>query len=164
MPWQTMMSDHTPTLRDLRKFVLTQPVLDYAALSPGAKASAAVRENGEELNLTPDQKVTVRLTGSVALNDRKSSPASPTGRLLRRFCLLCLFLIILYLALRSFRLILPILLTLGVGLIATTAFAMAAVGSLNLISVAFAVMFVGIAVDFGIQFGVRYRPASPRTR
>ena len=32
-----------------------------------------------------------------------------------------------------------------------------AVGSLNLISVAFAVMFIGIAVDFGIQFGVRYR-------
>ena len=30
------------------------------------------------------------------------------------------------------------------------------VGALNLISVAFAVLFVGIGVDFGIQFGVRY--------
>ena len=31
------------------------------------------------------------------------------------------------------------------------------VGALNLISVAFAVLFVGIGVDFGIQFCVRYR-------
>jgi len=31
------------------------------------------------------------------------------------------------------------------------------VGALNLISVAFAVLFVGIGVDFGIQFAVRYR-------
>src|SRR5262249_37644900 len=31
------------------------------------------------------------------------------------------------------------------------------VGALNLISVAFAVLFVGLGVDFGIQFCVRYR-------
>ena len=31
------------------------------------------------------------------------------------------------------------------------------VGSLNPISIAFAVLFVGIGIDFGIQFGVRYR-------
>jgi hopanoid biosynthesis associated RND transporter like protein HpnN len=47
--------------------------------------------------------------------------------------------------------------TLVAGLIWTSAFAAATVGSLNLISVAFAVMFVGIAVDFGIQVSVRYR-------
>ena len=31
------------------------------------------------------------------------------------------------------------------------------VGTLNLISVYFAVLFVGLGVDFGIQFSVRYR-------
>ena len=31
------------------------------------------------------------------------------------------------------------------------------VGALNMISVAFAVLFVGIGVDFAIQFSVRYR-------
>ena len=31
------------------------------------------------------------------------------------------------------------------------------VGALNLISVYFAVLFVGLGVDFGIQFSVRYR-------
>ncbi len=34
---------------------------------------------------------------------------------------------------------------------------MALVGALNLISVAFAVLFIGLGVDFGIQFSVRYR-------
>ena len=65
--------------------------------------------------------------------------------------------VILFLALRSWRVILAILATLLVGLAATAAFAAVAVGSLNLISVAFAVLFIGIAVDFGIQFSVRYR-------
>ncbi len=36
-------------------------------------------------------------------------------------------------------------------------FAAAAVGTLNLVSVGFGVLFVGIAVDFAIQFSVRYR-------
>jgi len=50
-----------------------------------------------------------------------------------------------------------ILLTLGFGLLLTVLFASLAVGTLNLVSVGFGVMFVGIAVDFAIQFSVRYR-------
>jgi hopanoid biosynthesis associated RND transporter like protein HpnN len=63
----------------------------------------------------------------------------------------------LYLAVRTWRLILPILMTLGLGLMLTVLFATVAVGTLNLVSVGFGVMFVGIAVDFAIQFAVRYR-------
>jgi hypothetical protein len=43
------------------------------------------------------------------------------------------------------------------GLVLTGGFAALAIGSLNLISVAFGVLFVGLAVDFSIQFSVRYR-------
>ena len=63
----------------------------------------------------------------------------------------------LYLAVRTWRLIVPILLTLALGLTLTVMFAALAVGTLNLVSVGFGVMFVGIAVDFAIQFAVRYR-------
>ena len=63
----------------------------------------------------------------------------------------------LFLALGSWRLILPVVSTLILGLALTTGFAAAAVGTLNLISVAFAILFVGIAVDFAIQFAVRFR-------
>ena len=47
--------------------------------------------------------------------------------------------------------------SLMVGLAATAALGLAMVGSFNLISIAFFVLFVGLGVDFGIQFSVRYR-------
>ena len=65
----------------------------------------------------------------------------------------------LMLAVRSWRLILPILGTLSLGLMFTLLFASVAIGTLNLVSVGFGVLFVGIAVDFAIQFSVRYREA-----
>ena len=156
LPFRSMVSDKQPTLRDIRKVILTQPVLDYEALSPGEKASAAIRQIAAENKLTAEHGVHVRLTGSVALNDEEFASVAD-GATTATILSITSVLVILFLALRSARLILPILLTLTAGLIATTAFAMATIGSLNLISVAFAVMFVGIAVDFGIQFGVRYR-------
>ena len=63
----------------------------------------------------------------------------------------------LFLAVRTWRLIVPILGTLALGLMLTLLFATLAVGTLNLVSVGFGVLFVGIAVDFAIQFSVRYR-------
>jgi len=156
LAWQSMSSVQKPSLRDLRKFILTKPVLDYTALEPGVASSNALRAVARDLHLTPDQGVRVRLTGPVALNDEEfASVASGTG--FATILSVVLVLVILLLALRSLRIVIPILITLLVGLVATTAFALVSIGSLNLISVAFAVMFIGIAVDFGIQFGVRYR-------
>src|SRR6185312_17476236 len=68
-----------------------------------------------------------------------------------------LLLLWLFLGLRSARIVVAIIVTLLVGLVACADFAVLAVGALNPISVAFAVLFVGIAVDFGIQFSLRYR-------
>src|SRR6185436_20592581 len=66
-------------------------------------------------------------------------------------------LLILWFALRSKRVVLAVLISLFVGFAITAALGLAMVGALNLISVAFAVLFVGIGVDFGIQVAVRYR-------
>ena len=49
------------------------------------------------------------------------------------------------------------LISIFVGLAITAAAGLWMVGALNPISIAFAVLFVGIGVDFGIQFAVRYR-------
>ena len=156
LEWQSMAPDKKAGLRELRKFILVKPVLDYTALQPGEAASTTVRKLANELQLTSDKGVTVRLTGPVALNDDEfASVANGTG-----FATIlsgALVFILLLMAMKSLRIVLPIIATLVAGLVATTAFALAAIGSLNLISVAFAVMFIGIAVDFGIQFGIRYR-------
>lgn len=154
--WQTMLTGRTPGPLELRRFILVQPVLDYDALQPGARSSDAIRAAARELNLTPENGVRVRLTGSVPLSDDEfATVAQGTG--LATVASIVLVSIILYLALRSGRLILAVLTTLASGLTATAAFAAATVGALNMISVAFAVLFVGIAVDFGIQFCMRYR-------
>ena len=50
-----------------------------------------------------------------------------------------------------------VLISLFVGFAVTAALGLALVGALNPISMAFAVLFVGIGVDFGIQVAVRYR-------
>ena len=49
-----------------------------------------------------------------------------------------------------------ILITLVVGLVGCAAFAIRVIGPFNPVSIAFAPLFIGIAIDFGIQFSVRY--------
>ncbi|MFZ0693242.1 MAG: MMPL family transporter [Alphaproteobacteria bacterium] len=58
--------------------------------------------------------------------------------------------------LRSTRLVAAILVTLVIGLAWAATFAAVAIGHLNLVSVTFAVRFIGVGVDFGIQFCLRY--------
>src|SRR5437868_13261551 len=60
-------------------------------------------------------------------------------------------------ALHSAKIIYAACVNLFIGLSITAAAGLAMVGSLNLLSVAFAVLFIGLGVDFGIQFSVRYR-------
>src|SRR5688572_535462 len=140
--------------RELRKLILAQPKRDFQALQPGAKATAAVRDMVRELNLAPEG-VTVRLTGQVPLNDEEfGTVAEGMGWAL--FLSIVLVLGLLFAALRSVKLIVACFVTLIVGLIWTFGFTTLAIGSLNLVSIAFAVMFIGLSIDFGIQFGVRY--------
>jgi hopanoid biosynthesis associated RND transporter like protein HpnN len=55
------------------------------------------------------------------------------------------------------RLVAASLLTLIAGLIWTAGLAAVVVGDLNLISIAFAVLFLGLGIDFCIHFALRYR-------
>ncbi|HEV2301019.1 MAG TPA: MMPL family transporter [Stellaceae bacterium] len=156
LSWQRMITGKAPEPRDLRRFVLTRPALDFTALEPGGRARAEVRHLARTLGLTPAAGVRVRMTGPVALDDQQFSDLK-NGALGSTLLSLALVCAILFLALRSAKLVGAILLTLAVGLVLTAAFAAAAIGSLNLISIAFAVLFVGLATDFAIQFSIRYR-------
>jgi hopanoid biosynthesis associated RND transporter like protein HpnN len=156
LSWQSTLTGRKPSKSDLRRFIEAKPVLDYASLTPGAKATDFIRKAVNDLGLTPANGVQVMLTGDVPLNDEQFATVS-RGLGLSMTVAIVLVALLLYGALRSVRMALAILATLAVGLLATAAFAAAAVGTLNLISVAFAILFVGIAVDFGVQFSVRYR-------
>ena len=156
LSWQTLLSGRNADPRELRHFILVQPVLDYNALQPGERATRVIIAQAKSLGLTPDRGVRVRITGEVALSDAQLSSLSEgaTFSAVLSLGLLCLWLM---LGLQSLRLVGAILATLIIGLVITGGFAGLAVQALNPISVAFAVLFVGIAVDFGIQFSVRYR-------
>jgi hopanoid biosynthesis associated RND transporter like protein HpnN len=156
LSWQTLMTGRKPEPLELRRFILTQPKLDYSDVEPGAPATAAIHAAAQQLGLTPQNGVRVRVTGPVALSDAEFATLTNGAAFSTTLSvgLLCLWLM---LALRSLRLFLAIITTLIVGLVACGYFAVSVVGPLNPISVAFAVLFVGIAVDFGIQFSVRFR-------
>jgi uncharacterized protein len=156
LSWGEVLTGTKPDSHDLRKFVLAQPVLDYSALEPGRKATDEIRRITAELGLTAQSGVRVRITGDVALNDDQFA-ALQQGALRSTLLSVGSVLVILLLGLRSPRLVIAILATVIAGLVLTGAFAALAIGSLNLISIAFGVLFVGLAVDFSIQFSIRYR-------
>jgi len=156
LSWQTMLTGRQPGPMELRRFVLTQPVLNFEELDRAARAKELVRQTVAELNLTPERGVRVRVTGSAAVESDELQTLAD-GAALSMTLSFTLVTALLVLGLRSSRLIVPIVITMIVGLILTAAFAAATVHTLNPISVAFAVLFMGMAVDFGIQFATRYR-------
>ena len=158
LSWQRLLSGPLTSLAGPYRFVLAKPVLDYGDIQPGAAATAAVREQAAKLPFVHDGTARVRITGSVALDDDEfaSVEQGMVGGLVGS---LFVMVGLLFLALGTWRVIVPVVLTLLLGLILTAAFAALAVGTLDLVSVAFAVLFVGLAVDFGIQFSARFREA-----
>jgi hopanoid biosynthesis associated RND transporter like protein HpnN len=156
LSWEEMLAGKLADQAGRYRFVLIKPVLDYGALEPGGAATEVVRQEAAGISWVRDHQAQVRLTGSVVLDDQEFATVAKgaVAGLIGSFLLVVLWL---YLAVRNWRLIVPIISTLVLGLLLTTGFAAVVIGTLNLISVAFAILFVGIAVDFAIQFTVRLR-------
>ena len=159
LSWQDLLGGSLAAKAGRFRFVLVQPKLDYSSIAPGGGATAAIRQAAAVLPFVRSGDARVRITGSVALSDEEFASVAK-GALKGLIGSFLLVLLWLFLALQSWRLIVPVAATLVLGLVLTTTFAAIAVGTLNLISVAFAILFVGIAVDFAIQFTVRLREFS----
>ncbi len=124
--------------------------------SPAQGASKAIRDTAASLHLDSRYGASVRLTGEQPLADEEFASVKD-GAVLNGIGTFVVVLVILRLALRSGRMIAAVFITLFVGLAITAALGLMMVGALNMISVAFMVLFVGLGVDFGVQFGVKYR-------
>jgi uncharacterized protein len=152
--WRTLVTGDSPDLRDTRRVILVQPEMDYGQLRPGQRASDAIRATARSLDLDPAHGVTVRLTGQVPLADEEFGSLADDAGLITA-AMSAALLGILWLAVRSTRITIAILCTTLIGLVMTAAIGLLAVGRFNLISVAFIPLFVGLGVDFSIQFSVR---------
>ncbi len=137
-------------------FVLIHPKLDHGTLEPGGAATAAFVKIADALPDLRAGRASVNYTGQIPLADEQFASLTQ-GLVAGGVISLVLIALWLFLALRSWRLIVPILATLVLGLVLTISFAALAIGVMNLISVAFAILFIGLAVDFAIQFCVRLR-------
>jgi hopanoid biosynthesis associated RND transporter like protein HpnN len=154
--WRELVSDKPLTDTDRRAFIEFKPKLDYNALEPGKDATDAIRQAATELNFADQYKARVRLTGPVPIANEEYSTVQE-GAILNGIVTVLIVLVILWMALHSAKIIFAVFVNLFIGLSLTTAVGLMMVGQLNLLSIAFAVLFVGLGVDFGIQFSVRYR-------
>lgn len=156
MSWRELLAEEDPGPADRRRFIIVKPVLDYGTLSPGAAAIGELRQLADALDIDPAHGLRMRLTGSAALDYEELRSVQIAGRT-ALYLSLTLVAVLLLLGLRSIRLVAATAVTLVMGLVWSAAFAAATIGHLNLLSVAFAVLFVGLGIDFGIHFALRYR-------
>ena len=154
--WRELVSDKPLGDSDKRAFIEFKPKVDYNALEPGKEATDAIRQAAKELNFAGEYGARVRLTGPIPIANEEYATVQD-GAIVNGIGTVVIVLVILWMALHSGKIIFAVFVNLFVGLAITTAVGLMMVGSLNLLSVAFAVLFVGLGVDFGIQFSVRYR-------
>ena len=138
-----------------RRLIVLETDFDYLRLLPAEQAISTIRNAAAALDLNADRGVTVRVTGNPALNYEEMILVA-RGAITAIAGSLIAVGFILWSALGSRRLLVATLATLLVGLIWTAGFAACAVGHLNVISVAFAVLFIGLGVDFGIHMTMRF--------
>ncbi|MDO9423132.1 MAG: MMPL family transporter [Methylobacter sp.] len=155
LSWQQLMFGDDQDLLTTQRFILLNPVLDFNALVPAEKALQSVRAIVRNAKLTFSD-VNIRLTGEVVLEHDELESVQRSTQIASLFSmiLVCTALLI---GLRSLKLVLITFTVLLVGLILTAGFATLAIGHLNLISVSFAVLYIGIGVDYSIQISLRYQ-------
>jgi uncharacterized protein len=154
--WQVLASGRPPAPSELERFLQVKPVLDFNALQPGKAATDAIDQIAAQLKLADDNQARVRETGRIPISDADFGTIKQSIGLTGAVSVSGVI-IILWLALRWFRLIGAVLISLFAGLAMSLAAGLLLVGAFNVISVAFFVLFVGLGVDFSLQFCVRYR-------
>lgn len=138
------------------------PVLDFERVRPGARALEVVHAIGDAIEAT-HAGIAVAVTGEVAL-EAEELEAAGTGAASAGLVSLVLVTLVLVWSLRSAGAIASVLATLVAGLVFTGAFAMWAIGAFTMISIAFAVLFIGLGVDFAIHVALRAQEEAARGR
>ncbi len=155
LSWRLVVAQDPDEEPDTRRLVLLRPNLDSAA--PTSKAAIVSAVNDAEAALPLDRlHARVRVTGPTAL-ERDEFESVMRSMMIAVPLSLLLVAGLLFIAMRSFALVGASLLTLAVGLTFTLGFAALAIGRLNLISIAFGVLYVGLGADFAIHLALHVR-------
>jgi len=155
LPWRTLFEVGADR-QSKRQLVLIRPVLDNSSLERAERALNGLRAEFATLAATEAGRGTsFRVTGDPALRQQELNSVF-SGALAASILSFVLVTLSLVLGIRSWRLIAALLITLVIGTFWATGLAAVFVGQLNLISVAFTVLFFGLGVDFGTHLALRY--------
>ena len=137
---------------------------DFDELLFAEPAVHAIRDAVRELGLDPD----ARRARPHHRHDGAQLRGARGGRSPRaswwRWSSLVLFTVAVCFGLRSLRVLLALVASLIASLVWTNAFAAAAIGHLNQVSVAFNVLIIGLGGELGIHVCMRYRSWPPQGR
>ena len=155
MSWRGLLQNESEVFTSHRVLFTIQPDLDFDELLPGSKLIQHIRGIAASISPKSWPGVNVRLTGAAALGyDELDSVITGAGKA-GVLALIGIF-IVLSAGLKSVEAVFSILTVVILGLTYTSAFAAIAIGSLNMISIAFSVLYVGLAADFAIHYYFTY--------
>lgn len=153
LSWQSLLSEKDLAENRQIRFIQVKPRLDYNSLLPAKPAIERIHELAGLYESGKDLKI--RITGSLAMSYEEMQSVMD-GAIIASILAFVLVSLTLWIGLRSFRLIFSSLLTLLAGLSLTMAFSGAAVGQLNMISIAFTVLYIGLGIDYAIHFTLKF--------
>ncbi len=155
LSWAEAVAGRELEADDMRRFVVVRPKLDTSKFVAGEAAMAGINGVISELGLDRVEGLRVRVTGDIALSYEEMTLVKEQARTAGVASFMVVT-VLLYVALGSIAMVGATVVMLLAGLACTGAFAAAVIGSVNVISIAFAVMFIGLSVDFGIHFCLHY--------
>ena len=157
LSWQNLLAVNKLNTDSNRSIVIAKPKLHFDKILAADAAQTAARAAAQAV-MKDNATVRIRITGEVALEheELESVGLNAIWSSLASLLLVCLAL---WMGLRSVKLMLITLVVLILGLVLTAGFAAISVGRLNIISIAFACLYIGLGVDYTIHVTLHYREA-----
>nr|BAL55586.1 hypothetical conserved protein [uncultured Gammaproteobacteria bacterium] len=156
LSWQNLMFAPKQAIGHTLHFIIVSPVLDFTHVLPAEKPIAVIREAIAQVKEAYGVPVEIKMTGEPVL-EHEELLSITQGTEFASILSLALVCLALWIGFRSFKLTAAALFALGLGLSYSLGFAALAVGKLNLISIAFAVLYIGMGVDYATYLILRYR-------
>ena len=162
LTWGDIFSNNKKS--NYREIIHLQPILNFSNFFPSKDSLAFlekkiknIKDQYQHINyrdFSNNFNFNIRLTGPVPMEQDELNTLGGGAKIGVIISLILVSILLLY-AFKNKYLFLGSVLTLIIGLIWTTAFALLFFKELNLISIAFAILFIGLGIDFSIHYGLR---------
>lgn len=153
--WQNLLAGDKLQTDTQRVIVIAKPIQNFDEVLPAGQAMSAARKVTHQI-MQNYPGSSIRITGEPALEFEEMEGVTKSS-VVAGVVSLILVCSTLWIGLRSFKLLLTTFIVLILGLVLTAGFATLSVGHLNLISIAFAVLYIGLGVDYAIHLCLHYR-------